>query len=40
VAKAPGAGSLSAELAVERWSRGAIACTTDLVAEEMPVALV
>ena len=40
VAKAQAPGAVSAELAVERWSRGAIACTTDLVAEEMPVALV
>src|SRR5256885_16101711 len=34
------AAAVSAELGVERWSRGAIARTTDLVAEEAPVALV
>jgi FdhD protein len=32
--------AVSAEVAVERWKRGAIEHTTDLVAEEMPVALV
>src|SRR4029077_18499620 len=32
--------AVSAELAVERWSRGALAHATDLVAEEVPVALV
>ena len=32
--------AVSAEVAVERWARGTVACTTDLVAEEMPVALV
>jgi len=32
--------AVSAELAVERWTRGALTRTTDLVAEEMPVALV
>ncbi|HSY04389.1 MAG TPA: formate dehydrogenase accessory sulfurtransferase FdhD [Steroidobacteraceae bacterium] len=31
---------VSREVAVERWKRGAIEHTTDLVAEEMPVALV
>src|SRR5256886_2462038 len=33
-------GAVSAELDVERWTRGTIARTTDLVAEEVPVALV
>jgi formate dehydrogenase accessory protein FdhD len=32
--------SVSREVAVERWKRGTIEHTTDLVAEEMPVALV
>ena len=32
--------AVSAEVSVERWSRGASTHTTDLVAEEMPVALV
>jgi len=32
--------AVSAELPVERWTRGTTARTTDLVAEEMPVALV
>jgi formate dehydrogenase accessory protein FdhD len=36
-APAPG---VSAEVTVDRWSRGATAHTTDLVAEETPVALV
>jgi len=40
VAKAEQPGAVSAELAVERWSRGALAHATDLVAEEVPVALV
>src|ERR1700674_6002133 len=40
VAKAQEPGAVSAELAVERWSRGGLAHTTDLVAEEVPVALV
>jgi FdhD protein len=31
---------VSAEVSVDRWSRGATTHTTDLVAEEMPVALV
>src|SRR5215472_10296433 len=33
-------GGVSAEVSVDRWSRGATTHTTDLVAEEMPVALV
>ena len=32
--------AVSAEVAIERWRHGAIARTTDQVAEEMPVALV
>jgi formate dehydrogenase accessory protein FdhD len=36
--RAPGA--VSAEVEIERWQRGAIAHTTDQVAEEVPVALV
>jgi len=32
--------AVSAQLSVERWTRGTLAQTTDLVAEEMPVALV
>ena len=32
--------AVSAEVAVQRWTRGTLARTTDLVAEEMPVALV
>ena len=32
--------AVSAEVAVERWKQGTVARTTDLVAEEMPVALV
>jgi FdhD protein len=32
--------AVSARLEVERWTRGALSRTTDLVAEEMPVALV
>ncbi len=32
--------AVSAELPVRRWTRGALSSTTDLVAEEMPVALV
>src|SRR5215470_63740 len=32
--------AVSAEVAVERWTRGTLARTTDLVAEEMPIALV
>ena len=40
VAKAQEPAAVSAELAVERWSRGALAHATDLVAEEVPVALV
>jgi len=34
------AAAVSAELGVERWSGGALRRTTDLVAEEVPVALV
>ncbi|MGH8132339.1 MAG: formate dehydrogenase accessory sulfurtransferase FdhD [Steroidobacteraceae bacterium] len=34
------AGAVSEEVRVERWSNGASARTTDLVAEELPVALV
>jgi FdhD protein len=34
------AGAVSAQVDIERWTRGTIARTTDLVAEEMPVALV
>jgi FdhD protein len=37
-ARAPGA--VSAEVAIERWTRGTLARTTDVVAEEIPVALV
>jgi FdhD protein len=42
---APAAGNpppagVSAQLDVERWTQGALSHTTDLVAEEMPVALV
>jgi FdhD protein len=33
-------GEVSAEVAIERWTRGTIARTTDVVAEEMPVVLV
>jgi FdhD protein len=33
-------GAVSAEVEIERWTRGSIAHTTDQVAEEMPVALV
>src|SRR6184192_4816167 len=40
VAEAQAPGAVSAELGVERWTRGALAHTTDLVAEEVPVALV
>ena len=40
VANAQAPGAVSAELAVERWSRGTLSRTTDLIAEEMPVALV
>ena len=32
--------AVSAEVAVQRWTRGTLARATDLVAEEMPVALV
>ena len=34
------AAAVSAEVAVQRWTRGTLADTTDLVAEETPVALV
>lgn len=34
------AATVSAEVAVDRWARGATSHTTDLVAEEMPIALV
>jgi FdhD protein len=33
-------GAVSAQVEIERWSGGALTRTTDLVAEEMPVALV
>jgi len=39
-AKGESAPAVSAEVAVQRWTRGAVARTTDQVAEEMPVALV
>ena len=39
-AKGQSAAAVSAEVAVERWTRGALARATDQVAEEMPVALV
>ena len=39
-AKGQTAAAVSAEVAVQRWTRGALTLTTDLVAEEMPVALV
>jgi FdhD protein len=39
-AKGQTTAAVSAEVAVQRWTQGAIARTTDLVAEEMPVALV
>jgi FdhD protein len=38
--QAPAGGTVSAEVQIQRWTRGAIARTTDQVAEEMPVALV
>jgi FdhD protein len=42
VADAPAAPALavSSEVQVERWSKGRLSCATDLVAEEVPVALV
>jgi formate dehydrogenase accessory protein FdhD len=40
VTESPTPAAASAQVAVERWSRGALAHATDLVAEEMPVALV
>jgi formate dehydrogenase accessory protein FdhD len=39
-ANGQGAAAVSAELPVQRWTRGALVSTTDLIAEEMPVALV
>jgi len=39
-AKGQTTAAVSAEVAVERWTRGTLARTTDLVAEEMPIALV
>jgi formate dehydrogenase accessory protein FdhD len=39
-AKGETSAAVSAEVAVQRWTRGALARTTDLVAEEVPVALV
>jgi formate dehydrogenase accessory protein FdhD len=39
-AKGENTAAVSAEVAVERWTRGTLARTTDLVAEEMPIALV
>jgi FdhD protein len=39
-AKGPSAPAVSAEVPVQRWTRGALARTTDQVAEEVPVALV
>jgi formate dehydrogenase accessory protein FdhD len=39
-AKGQTAAAVSAEVAVQRWARGTLTRTTDLVAEEMPVALV
>ena len=39
-AKGEASAAVSAEVAVQRWTRGATTRTTDQVAEEMPVALV
>jgi FdhD protein len=39
-AKGDSPAAVSAELPVQRWTRGALVSTTDLIAEEMPVALV
>jgi len=39
-AKGHAAAAVSAELPVQRWTRGSLASTTDTIAEEMPVALV
>ncbi|HEV3181846.1 MAG TPA: formate dehydrogenase accessory sulfurtransferase FdhD [Steroidobacteraceae bacterium] len=39
-AKGETSAAVSAEVAVQRWTRGTLARTTDLVAEETPVALV
>src|SRR4029077_19532730 len=40
VAKTQAPGAVSAELEVERWTRGTLTHATDQIAEEMPVALV
>src|SRR5690242_3819922 len=39
-AKGQTAAAVSAELPVQRWTRGTLASTTDTIAEERPVALV
>jgi formate dehydrogenase accessory protein FdhD len=39
-AKGQSAAAVSAELRVQRWTRGTLVSTTDLIAEEKPVALV
>ena len=39
-AKGETSAAVSAEVAVQRWTRGTLVRTTDQVAEEMPVALV
>ena len=39
-AKGQTAAAVSAELPVQRWTRGTVSSTTDTIAEEMPVALV
>jgi len=39
-AKGQTAAAVSAEVPVQRWTRGTLASTTDTIAEEMPVALV
>ena len=39
-AKGQSAAAVSAELPVQRWTRGTLVSTTDLIAEEKPVALV
>jgi FdhD protein len=39
-AQGQAAAAVSAELPVQRWTRGTLASTTDTIAEEMPVALV
>src|SRR2546423_10700666 len=38
--QAASAAAVSAQVDIERWTRGALERTTDLVAEEVPVALV